>query len=881
MKMKKRSILWMLFIALTLFCIPYTKVLAASKLNLYDFGTKKTITYTGNQVKYYLDGKEINMRNTPGIIIDGNALASFRDIFVDSKIGAKFDCNQSTGVVNIKLNGTTIKYKVGSKTAYVNGKKATLPIAPKKLKLSSRGYAQIFVPTKFTAETLGIKYDYNGANATVSMTKPMNLYYNGKNVAYSGTRGSVSVDGKVVDLGNTPSIIINDTAMVYAYNVFAKSSIKANYSYNASAGTVTLIKNGVTVKLNLNSKIANVNGKTYTMDTAPVLVKNLDTGVSHVMVPGSFISSYLGYDYRWDSSLKRSVITTRKPVDNNNNTKPDGPELGGDDFIPEDKDFLEWNLLNEYLDEYNKIGTITNVKEIVSDEVNTANISLVTKDSQSTGTAETYSITSSTPFGNVTSSLDNQTLKLHISNAIANDTSYSLGGNYVSSASSTTNYSDSSADVVLYLNNQDMNYSLSLSNDKCTLNITFYRNYLSKVTAGMKEGNDYITLTGLSKFDVQLSESGNLITLHMPNITNGIGNNSFVNQTAESLHSLGSVQSFSVNNNTVEIILVKSEEATYEVTEADNEYTITFKEERPVTNLDPSGELQIKMPADVYFEEITHEDRYYKNEFSIYIPGDQRSLYSNAFYGYQNDKVKDITVVYNSSKDVTEIKVKTTKLQGYKLNECNGCIDVKIGNPKDIYKKIVVLDAGHGGTDPGAIRKLNGKTINEKDVNFSIIYDYCRKYFDAPDSEIKAYYSRYNDTKVDLYERAAFAKKVGADLFISLHMNANTNTSARGTEIYYSVENNSKSKMGLNSKDFATFFLNNLPSTIGTQKRYISAQRYVVTRENTVPAILIELGFMSNQNDLTLMTKNSFREDTAEAIYDILQKIFTAYPTGR
>lgn len=424
MKMKKRNILWMLFIALTLFCIPNTNVLAASKLDVYDYGTKKNIAYTGNQVKYYLDGKEIDMRNTPGVIIDGNSLASFRDIFVRSNIGAKYDYNPSTGVVNLKLNGNTIKYTVNSKTAYVNGKKTTLPIAPKKLKIKSRGYSQIFVPARFTAETLGYKYSYNNANSTASMTGPMNLYYNGKKVAYSGTRGSVSVDGKMVNLGDTPSIIINDTAMVYAYQVFAKSSIKAKYSYNASEGSVTLIKDDVTVKLKLNSPIAYVNGKAHTMAVAPLMVKNLDTGVSHVMVPGSYISSYLGYDYRWDSSLKRSVITTRTESDNNNNNKPDGPELGGDDFIPEDKIFLEWNLLNEYLEDYNKIGTITNAKEINSDETNTANIYTVTKNNQSTGTTETYSITSSTPIGDVTSSLNNQALTLHLSNAISNNNSY-------------------------------------------------------------------------------------------------------------------------------------------------------------------------------------------------------------------------------------------------------------------------------------------------------------------------------------------------------------------------------------------------------------------------------------------------------------------------
>lgn len=880
MKMKKRNILWMLFIALTLFCIPYTTVSAASNLSYYDYGAKKTVTYTDKQVKYYLDGKAIRMGNAPGIIIDGISLVPFQDVFVKSAIGAEFDYSSSDGVVILKLNGTTIKFTVGSKTAYVNGKKTTLSIAPRKLKMKSGSYAQIFVPARFTSETLGYKYAYNSTNGTVSMTSPMKLYYNGKTVAYTGTIGSVSVDGKMINLGKMPSIIINDTAMVYAYKVFGSAPVSAKYSYNEKEGTVTLSKNDVTVKLTLGSKTAYVNGKAHSMDTAPLLVKNLDSGVSHVMVPGSFISSYLGYNYRWDSSLKRSVITTRKE-DNNNNGKPDGPELGGDDYIPEDKVFLEWNLLDEYLDDYNKIGNTDNAKEIKSDETNTANIYSITKDYQSTGNTETYSIISSTPFGNVTSTLNDQTLTLHISNASTNNTSYHLGGTYVGNASSAYNYSDISTDVILNLNQKNMDYFLSLSEDKCTLKVTFFKNYLSKVTAGIKDGNDYITLTGLSKLDVELIDNNYQFILQISNVNNGIGTKSFVNETAESLHSLRTVDSLTVDSNIVQITIEKSEDATYEVTEKDNEYTISFKEKRPETGSKNVSVMQFKMPEDIDFSEITHEDRYYNNKFSIYIPGDQRSFYENTFYGYQDGRISKISFNYDSYNDVTEIIVNTTKLQGYKLKENNGYIDVTVGDPKDIYKNIVVLDAGHGGTDPGAVRKLNGKTINEKDVNFSIIYDYCKKIFDAPESEIKAYYSRYDNTKVDLYERAAFSKKVGADLFISLHMNANTKTTVRGTEIYYSDANNSMSKMGLNSKKFASIFLDNLPSAVGTQKRSIFAKQYVVTKYNTVPAILIELGFMSNTSDLTLMTKSTFRESTAEAIYDILQMVFTTYPTGR
>jgi N-acetylmuramoyl-L-alanine amidase len=161
------------------------------------------------------------------------------------------------------------------------------------------------------------------------------------------------------------------------------------------------------------------------------------------------------------------------------------------------------------------------------------------------------------------------------------------------------------------------------------------------------------------------------------------------------------------------------------------------------------------------------------------------------------------------------------------------------------------------------------------------MYELTRQYFNSPDSEVKAYYSRYDDTKVNLYDRAAFADLVGADMFVSLHMNANTKSDPKGTEIYYYSANTSKNSAGLNSKTLATLVLNSMTDKLETQKRYISSQNLVVTRETNVPAILIELGFMSNKSDLTLLTNSDFQNRAALAIYESICEVFDAYPTGR
>jgi N-acetylmuramoyl-L-alanine amidase len=409
--------------------------------------------------------------------------------------------------------------------------------------------------------------------------------------------------------------------------------------------------------------------------------------------------------------------------------------------------------------------------------------------------------------------------------------------------------------------------------DNCTLYVTVYKNYLNKVIAGSTGNSEFVQLTGMKPLNVQLVDNSNLILLTVANTMNGIGYK-YADNLGGSI--IRSVQTTNIDNSTTQIAIYLNSTSKYFINEANNTYTISFGDSN---GGNAYSDLQIKLPTGINFNQVKNEDRYYNNEFAIILPGDQRSFYAQAALSSNNNVVKNISVSYRNQN--TEIIVQTTKIQGYKLAENNGFIDVTIGDPRDIYKNIVVLDAGHGGTDPGAVRSLNGRQINEKDINFKIMYTLTQKYFNSENSNIKVYYSRYNDTKVDLYERAAFADEVGADMFISLHMNANTDTSIKGTEIYYSNTNNSITDNGLNSKGLASLFLNYLPNAIGTRARSIRAQDYVVIRENTVPAILIELAFISNTDELSLMTDSTFQENTAKAIYDTLNIIFNAYPTGR
>lgn len=869
---KGNKVVLMIFFMLLIIGMPFVSVLAASKLDLYNYTTKKNVTYTGQQVKYTLNGKDINLRKTPGIIESGTALGSYKDVFVKSDLDVNYKYDKAKGTVTLSQNGNTIVLTIGSKTAYVNGKAKSMSVAPVKIKFRGENVTKILVPTRFVAESLGYTYTWNSSTSTAAITTPLNLEYNNKKITYTSTLGQVIIDGKKLNLGNMPSIIIDNTAMVRAKQVFSASSIKASYKYNSKTGEITLTKGDTVVALTIGSKTAYVNGKARVMDTSPVVVTNLDVNTSYVMVPGSFVSSYLGYDYTWNASTKTSIITYRNPDEEYDEDEQDGPELG-DEPIKDSVEF-SWNILDVNLENYNKVNSIVNSTEISEDTAVGGFLYSVEKDFTTDNTMERYIIRSTTPFNRSTMIMENNILKLTVNNTYGNNNTYTFGNFLVDNVITTYDTITNSTLVEFALKDSNVKYELTLSEDKMIMYLTVYPNYLVNVSAGTKSGDDYVELTGMNPLTVNVIEDNNIIILQLNSTINAVGDNYGL---TNNLNYIKGVQSVSISGNMINLVIERNNTSTYSYVTEGNRFILTFKGEL-VDDSNSNFDLSIPLPTGVSFSQIEHDDRYYDKKIAIKIPGDYRSFYQGKALIPLNPVMKSVTVTYSGG--YTEIILSTSKIQGYKLTPITNGVGVNIGNPKDMYDKIVVLDAGHGGTDPGAMYKLNGKTYQEKDINFSII-NKSKKYFNAPDSTIKVYYSRYDDTKVPLYDRAGFASTVGADLFISVHMNANTKSSPKGTEIYYNSGNKAKLSSGLDSKKLAQLFLDALPGKIGTSKRYISSQQYVVVKANTVPAILIEVGFMSNPDDLAIITKDSTQEKTAKALYDILNQIFESYPTGR
>ncbi len=181
---------------------------------------------------------------------------------------------------------------------------------------------------------------------------------------------------------------------------------------------------------------------------------------------------------------------------------------------------------------------------------------------------------------------------------------------------------------------------------------------------------------------------------------------------------------------------------------------------------------------------------------------------------------------------------------------------------KEDAKKIIMLDAGHGGTDSGAVGTLNGKMIKEKDLTLKITYK-VKAILES--NGYKTAMTRTGDTLPSLSERPEMANKKDCALFVSIHINSATNVEAYGTEVFYSEENNGD-EYGITSQILATKVLDGMLKYMKSYDRGVRMANWAVTRRANMPAILLEVGFISNEKELKQMNTDDYQNKTAMGI---------------
>ena len=225
----------------------------------------------------------------------------------------------------------------------------------------------------------------------------------------------------------------------------------------------------------------------------------------------------------------------------------------------------------------------------------------------------------------------------------------------------------------------------------------------------------------------------------------------------------------------------------------------------------------------------------------------------------------------------------------------------------------VVIDAGHGGVDPGAL----GRKSKEKDINFKVsnlLGEMIKKEY----PEVKVIYTRTTDVKIPLARRADIANKANANLFISIHSNASKNRNANGcqtftlgagsdaeakaaamyeNEVILSEENFEETYKGFDPRSSESYIIfelmrshdmeqsvklaemvqNGMLDNTSLADRGVSSAGFLVLHRTVMPSILVELGFISNSKDEGIIASKEGQEKLAKGIFNGFAEYYELY----
>lgn len=198
-------------------------------------------------------------------------------------------------------------------------------------------------------------------------------------------------------------------------------------------------------------------------------------------------------------------------------------------------------------------------------------------------------------------------------------------------------------------------------------------------------------------------------------------------------------------------------------------------------------------------------------------------------------------------------------LDSYLVSDITSGGDGNTGGNGSLSSQVIVIDPGHGGKDSGAV----GYNLTEKFVVLDTGLR-LKKYLAQTPFTVK--YTRETDVFVELSERVAFAKRNNANAFVSIHANA-ANGSASGSETYYYDSARAVNPNTSDSKLLAEKIQARLVVAMGTNDRGEKHGDFHVLRENSMPAVLVELGFIDNKSDNAKLASPTYRQKAAKAIY--------------
>ncbi len=251
--------------------------------------------------------------------------------------------------------------------------------------------------------------------------------------------------------------------------------------------------------------------------------------------------------------------------------------------------------------------------------------------------------------------------------------------------------------------------------------------------------------------------------------------------------------------------------------------------------------------------------------FTAYMT-DENEVFDDGQIDYGSPLIA--SVVSDNEEELIRVTVKLKDYCTYSSEINNNALYIHFEKIDKNDNKLIVIDPGHGGYDVGA---QNGD-IYEKDINLSVANYLC-------DILEKNGYipimTRNSDVFVSVEDRVDFANNMSPRMFISIHCNDNEDSSAQGTEVLYNIKDTAEKNSSL---WLSKILLESVTSSVGTRKRdVISGNSIHIVRSAKIPMALVEMGFMSNEKDLQILSTSQgqkrFAQGIAEGIIEAMTEL--------
>ncbi len=236
-------------------------------------------------------------------------------------------------------------------------------------------------------------------------------------------------------------------------------------------------------------------------------------------------------------------------------------------------------------------------------------------------------------------------------------------------------------------------------------------------------------------------------------------------------------------------------------------------------------------------------------------------------YRYSSPLIDSVTFASKKvdGQEATVMTITTTKAAKFSvgLNEDASALNVLFIDKSELQSRepLVILDAGHGGSDPGA----SGNGLREKDINLAVALEVGRI---LTDDGIRVAYTRNGDSFVGLGDRPNIANMYNAAVFVSIHCNSNTSSSPSGTEthVYYPLSDPNLYMQKEERYNLALRIQQEMIAALGLNDRGVKQSNFQVLRETNMPSALVEMAFLSNSSDAAVLAQGSVQKQAARAI---------------